>query len=361
MAAKDRLDAGRERQRRWRERRKAEGKKVLTITLSKEAKRILEIEQGQCGDTLSNIINRKITRGREPATMTTAGKARDEGLELAALDEKWIRFVKSATDSLSIYDSELNLIAINNAGLRLLPEGSTHENTKGKNISDLIPDYYNVPDRYERLKEVVRTGAPYSVDEMTPPSMDGEQNYINVRAFKVADGLGIIISIITERKRAEEALRRQQVHLDALVKQRTVKLEEANTALKVLLKRREEDKKELEEKMLFSVKELVIPYVERMKNSRLDGNQMAYMDVMESNLDDIVSPLARGMSMEHLKLTHTEIQVANLVKQGRTTKEIAELLYLSPRTIESYRDSIRKKLGIKRKKVNLRTYLLSFQ
>ncbi len=34
--------AGRERQKRWREKRKTEGRKVLTVTLSKEAKIILE-------------------------------------------------------------------------------------------------------------------------------------------------------------------------------------------------------------------------------------------------------------------------------------------------------------------------------
>jgi len=279
----------------------------------------------------------------------------------ALSDEQWLHFTKSATDSFSLYDSELYLVAINEAGLRLLPNGSTYENTRGKNILELIPDYYNVPERYEKLKEVIKSGKPYSVDEIMPSSKEGEKNYINVRAFKVRDGLGIIITVITERKRTEEALRRQQEYLDEMVKQRTLKLEEANAALKVLLKRREEDKEELEEKMLFSVKELVGPYVEKLKNSRLDESQETYLDIIKSNLNDIVSPLARKMSMEHLRLTHTEIQVANLVKQGKITKEIAELLHLSPRTVESYRDNIRNKLGIKNKKVNLRTYLLSYQ
>jgi DNA-binding CsgD family transcriptional regulator/PAS domain-containing protein len=384
MTLEERVKAGRERQKRWRERRKAEGKKVLTVTLSKEAKELLEKEQDRTGDTLSYIIDRALIGDKKPerhdvlysrpeelldgqgkeitSVLTGAtGKLRDESPGLASTDEKWLFFMKSAIDSFSLYDSELNLIAINEAGLRLLPNGNTYESVMRKNISELIPDYYNVPERYEKLKEVIRTGEPYFVDEIIPSSKEGEQSYINVRAFKVGNGLGIIIAVITERKRAEEALRRQQEYLDRVVEQRTVKLEEANAALKVLLKRREEDKEELEEKMLFSVKELVDPYVEKLRNSSLDESQKAYTDIIKSNLNDIVSPLARRMSMEHLRLTHTEIQVANLVKQGRITKEIAELLHLSPRTVESYRDNIRKKLGIKNKKVNLRTYLLSFQ
>jgi len=384
MTLEERVKAGRERQKRWRERRKAEGKKVLTVTLSKEAKELLEKEQDRTGDTLSYIIDRALIGDKKPerhdvlysrpeefldgqvkeitSVLTGAtGKLRDESPGLASTDEKWLFFMKSAIDSFSLYDSELNLIAINEAGLRLLPNGNTYESVMRKNISELIPDYYNVPERYEKLKEVIRTGEPYFVDEIIPSSKEGEQSYINVRAFKVGNGLGIIIAVITERKRVEEALRRQQEYLDRVVEQRTVKLEEANAALKVLLKRREEDKEELEEKMLFSVKELVDPYVEKLRNSSLDESQKAYTDIIKSNLNDIVSPLARRMSMEHLRLTHTEIQVANLVKQGRITKEIAELLHLSPRTVESYRDNIRKKLGIKNKKVNLRTYLLSFQ
>ncbi len=376
MTLEERVKAGRERQKRWRERRKAEGKKVLTVTLSREAKELLEKEQEQTGDTLSSIIDRALIGNKKPerhdglhskpeelldglgkeitsALTGATGKLRDESPGLTSTDEKWLQFTKSATDSFSLYDSELNLIAINEAGLRLLPNGSTYGNTGGKNILELIPDYYNVSDRYEKLKEVIKTGKPYSVDEIIPSSKEGEKNYINVRAFKVGNGLGIIITVITERKRAEEALRRHQEYLDEMIKQRTVKLEEANAALKVLLKRREEDKEELEEKMLFSVKELVNPYVDKLINSRLDERQKAYIDIIKSNLNDIVSPLARRMSMEHLRLTHTEIQVANLVKQGKTTKEIAELLHLSPRTVESYRNNIRKKLGIKNKKINL--------
>jgi PAS domain S-box-containing protein len=160
---------------------------------------------------------------------------------------------------------------------------------------------------------------------------------------------------IKERKLAESALREREVELE----NKSINLEEVNTALKVLLKKRDEDKKEIEEKMLLNIEELVIPFFEKLKNSNLNNRQKAYLDIINSNLNEITSPLARGLSSNYLKLTSTEIQIANFIKQDKTTKEIAELLNLATRTIESYRDNIRKKLGIKHKKVNLKSYLLS--
>ncbi len=162
---------------------------------------------------------------------------------------------------------------------------------------------------------------------------------------------------ITMRKRAERSLKKREKELE----NKSISLEETNTALKVLLKKRNEDKRKLEKKMLLNIKELVLIYLERLKKSGLDHRQMAFIDIMESNLDEITSPFVHGLTGSYLRLTPTEIQVANLVKQGKTTKEIAELLNLSKGTIDTHRDNIRKKIGIKNKKINLRTKLLTFQ
>ena len=77
-------------------------------------------------------------------------------------------------------------------------------------------------------------------------------------------------------------------------------------------------------------------------------------------LNDLVSPFGHGFSSKLIKLSHTELQVSNLIKQGNTTKEIAEIMNLATSTIDFHRNNIRKKFGIKNKKTNLRTYLSSF-
>jgi len=162
---------------------------------------------------------------------------------------------------------------------------------------------------------------------------------------------------ITERKQAEEALKKNERDL----KDKTHELEELNAALRVLLKRREEDKLELENNVISNLKKLVMPYIEKIKKGRIDGNDLVCLNVIESNLKDIASPFASKLSSEYLSLTPKELQVADLVKEGKTTKEIAEFMSVSPATVEIHRYHIREKLGLSRKKTNLRTYLSSLK
>ena len=176
------------------------------------------------------------------------------------------------------------------------------------------------------------------------------------------------IEIALHKKNMEQRLQEAHDLLEQRVEERTQELrlkseslEEMNTALKVLLKKREEDKNELEEKVIYNIKEMVQPFMEKLGRTHLDKRQRTFLEILESNLDDIVSPFAKKLSTRYLNLTPSEIQIADLVKHGKTTKEIAELLSLSTRTIESHRDSIRKKLGIKNQKANLRTHLMSYE
>jgi DNA-binding NarL/FixJ family response regulator len=161
-------------------------------------------------------------------------------------------------------------------------------------------------------------------------------------------------------KEAHDQLERRVEERTRELRIKSENLEEMNTALKVLLKKREEDKTELEEKVIYNVKELILPFLEKLQRSKLDNRQQTCVDIIASNLNDIVAPFAKTLSTRYLNLTPSEIQIANLVKHGKTTKDIADLLNLSTRTIESHRDSIRQKLGIKNKRANLRTHLMSY-
>ena len=150
-----------------------------------------------------------------------------------------------------------------------------------------------------------------------------------------------VIRDISERKAAEKELL------------------ETNAALRVLLKTRQDDQKKFEEKILFHVKKIVLPHVERLKNYRLSQDQLLHLTSIEVNLNDIVSSFSYTLSSKFRALTPTEIQVANLVRQGQTSKEIASLLQISLKTVEVHRYHIRKKLGLNRKKGNLRSLLIS--
>lgn len=164
---------------------------------------------------------------------------------------------------------------------------------------------------------------------------------------------------ITDIKNAEEQERKMKDDLEKMVQERTIELEKNNTALEVLLKKREMDKAKLEEKLIFNIKQLVAPYLEKLNNTTLDNYQENLIHIIEANLNDILTPLVPFVSPSQLDLTPSEIQVASLIKLGKTTKEIANILCLATSTVHFHRDNIRNKIGIKNKKVNLRSYLLS--
>jgi DNA-binding NarL/FixJ family response regulator len=158
-----------------------------------------------------------------------------------------------------------------------------------------------------------------------------------------------------ERKAAEEALKNREQALEL----KTRSLEEANTALKVLLQRREEDKGDVEEQVLANVRKLVLPYIENLKHLKLNANQMAQVDMIEENIREIVSPFLRNLTSTYLNLTPREIQIANLLKEGKTTKEMTDILNISATAVDFHRKNLRAKFGIKNKKTNLMAFLSS--
>jgi len=192
-------------------------------------------------------------------------------------------------------------------------------------------------------------------------TLKGEIRALSAKASPLYDSRGNMVGAIesirdiTERRRAEKALEKREGELE--VKSRN--LEELNTALKVLLKQREADKDELEERTMTNVKHLVLPYIEKLKKSSLETKDTAYIGIIESNLKDIISPFSHRLSSKYMTFTPKELQVANLIKEGKTTKDIAELLNASPGTIDFHRNNIRKKLNLKNRRANLRSYLLT--
>jgi len=176
------------------------------------------------------------------------------------------------------------------------------------------------------------------------PFFDGEGNFLGYRGS---------CRDITEEKNITDALEERERELTA----KSEALEEVNAALKVLLRQREEDRKELEAKLVSNIREMVLPYILKMQKDKLDLRHRTYLDIIAANLNEIISPFLH--ITKQLSFTPREIEVASLIKEGRTTKEIAEFLGIATSAVDSHRNNIRNKLGLNNKKVNLRSYLLS--
>lgn len=296
--------------------------------------------------------------------------------ELKNSEEKLGILFKYAPDAYFLTDLNRKIIDGNRAAERLT--GYRKEELAGRDFVDaglLSKDQASSLGRFDGNLDELRAGPM----ELTFCRKDGQQRCIEINAFPVRiSGRDIILSIardITERKQADADLRKWQEELEERVEKRTQdlaamneelqlktnSLRDANTALKVLLKQRDNDQHDIEERILSNLNELVVPLTERLKASPLDERQKAWVDILETNLRDIVSPFSRELNSKFWRLTPTEFQVANFIKNGKTTKEISKLLMVATSTIDTYRDNIRKKLGIKNKKINLKTYLMDIK
>jgi DNA-binding CsgD family transcriptional regulator len=158
---------------------------------------------------------------------------------------------------------------------------------------------------------------------------------------------------------------------EAFVRQ-TGELEESAVAMKVLLKNIAIDDpgldekvmrtriREMDEKIILNVKELAEPFLDKLGMTPLNVEQREYLAILRANLEKIASPVMQRLNATDYGLSPAELQVANLIRQGKSSKGTAAILNLSVRTIDFHRDKIRKKLGIKNRKISLKSVLDSF-
>ncbi len=197
---------------------------------------------------------------------------------------------------------------------------------------------------------------------------DNLEHLVARRTQELTDANAALESEIRERKRAECMLRKAHENLESLVAERTrdlvdktVQLEEMNVALKVLLQKRDEDKQVLQENITQNVTRLILPCIQKLKQSRMSEDQLDHLNLLEKLVIGIISPFARKLSSPYFNLTPTEIRVAGMIKQDKTSKDIADAFNISESAIIFHRNNIRRKLGLRNKKKNLRTFLLSLE
>jgi PAS domain S-box-containing protein len=333
-------------------RRNGERKQYELIWNSKDGRKIPTIVSPE------PIIDRDGQFKGSFAVVTEITRLKQMEETLRKSEEEHRMLVETMSEGFSMVDANQKRIYANERLCEML--GYEQEEIVGVPAEKILDETNKKLFREEFAKRRKGDSKPY---EITFTGKDGREVPTIVSPKAVFDENGdfkasfAVITDITELKRTEQALKVREKELEI----KTKNLEDANVALRILLQRIEEDKIELEENVLSNTKELIAPYLTKLMNSKLDERQKGYANILETNLNNIISSFARAISSKYLNLTPSELRVANLVREGKTTKETANLLNLSSRTVESHRKNIRKKLGLTDKKANLRTKLLSLQ
>jgi DNA-binding CsgD family transcriptional regulator len=165
-----------------------------------------------------------------------------------------------------------------------------------------------------------------------------------------------------EKKARQKASEKRKRQLNSQIKMLEAKIrgyEDTNQALDVLLKKKAANTNELESNILTNIRLLIEPYLKKIQKTPLDEHQKVLLEILESNLNEIISPFSRKMSIREYNLTPMELQIANLIMQGLPSKKIGEMMKISSRTVDTHRKNIRKKVGLDKKRANLRSYLLT--
>jgi len=176
-----------------------QGDEEVAVEMMKLGARDYLVKDSTFLDRLPHAIERTLEQ------LATEQKLAEAEQALRESEEKLRLFLDSATDSFTIWDSELNLIDLNEASLKypLLrpPYGAKKEDFIGKNILELEPGVKQ-RGKYDQYLKVIRTGKPFFAEDVFPHPNFGDV-HLAVRAFKVGNGLGIVTEDITERKEIE--------------------------------------------------------------------------------------------------------------------------------------------------------------
>jgi PAS domain S-box-containing protein len=271
--------------------------------------------------------------------------------ELRATREYLRTVFDSVYDAIIVHDPGGRVVDVNDKMLDMYGVGR-EEALKLSIIDDYSASDNPIAEVWERWKKVL-SGENQFFEWKAKRPKDGSVFNVEVFLTKLAlpQGDAILANVrdVTDKKKAEDEL-----------KAKSLSLEEVNAALKVLLRQRDQDKNEMEGRIVDNVRKLVLPYVERLKGNRLEDEQKTCLNILETNLMNIVSSFVQKMASAYPQFTRSEILVANLIRDGKTVKEIAKVSGVSENAVNRHRQNIRNKLGLNRRKVSLKAYLMSF-
>lgn len=233
--------------------------------------------------------------------------------------------------------------------------GLAKEEIVGKTVHDIIHEKETAELHHKKEKEVLKKKGMATFES---PIVFGDGNQhdmmVCIATFtNMENAVGGVIGTmfdITRRRQAEYALTL-----------RSQELEEANSALRVVLDQIGNAKLEVERRVFRNIKELVLPDLDKLRSKMVNSRDATTIDIIKSNLAKLTTSPTQRLSSIYMTLSPREIQIADFVRMGKSNKSIALMLNISRSAVEFHRNNLREKLGLKNKKLNLRSYLMNLE
>jgi PAS domain S-box-containing protein len=288
-------------------------------------------------------------------------------VQLEASEERFRSIVEQSRDGITIIDNKGTILIFNKAQERI--SGIPGHEAIGKKIWEIQyrcmarPNQANMPLKKfkARYLSFLRTGKGPWLESICTVEMirpDGERIHLQTLLFPLKINNTLAYASfnrdVTQQRAADMELQKSQI---VLAEQNKL-LQQKNMALRELMSQVEVEKKKTRELIQANIDQLVLPVLSRLKARCCDADRV-YVDILEENLREITIGFGLELSRKMHHLTQKEIELCSMIKQGLTSKEIGALLNISPRTVETHRTHIRKKLGIAGPEVNMTTYLKS--
>ena len=279
---------------------------------------------------------------------------KDRTSELETSKQQLEALINAPTDSMLLLGLDGTVLAANPIAAKRY--GLKVNEFVGKNAFDLLTKKL-AKTRKVNLARVVKNKKPVRFvdqrgktifDHSIYPIFDNDRNVTQIAIFA---------KDITKEVESNKQLKEGQRELES----KAELLQDANIALKIMLQKSAENRQDIKEEILLLVKNRIVPYISKLKECDLDQKAGACVKVIESNIKDIVAPFSQNLNFAYVNLTPKEIQIANLIKQNKSTKEISKILGLAKGTVDVHRNNIREKLELKNKGIGLKTYLASLR
>lgn len=299
------------------------------------------------------VINKAPATGEHTTLLPEPGEP-NAGLAARPYLAELRRYMEKGAIGIYLKDTDNRIVWLNQSYAAMV--GFAPKDLIGKRVDDVINDPELMAALRKEDESVYATGRPLFNLVKQPSTADKKYIRIDKIPFidknrKIAGIIGLAVEIDAPPSDVDA--------LQEKLSSTSRKLADTETALQVLLEHRDKDLSLTKDKLADKIKNLVLPYLENLKQTPMQKDQLEYVHLIEEHLKNFYDPNYAKLSAPEYRLSPTELKVSQLVRDGKTNKEIAKLLHLSKSTVLTHRHHIRVKLGIKNKKVNLRSLLKS--